>query len=488
MKVLVLCLALLVRGGQAASCTLTPPLESSTGEDIGFIMIPGAQCSGDLYYPLAEEIQKQMPGARVWTGVTESFLGDFPNPIEIAGAIEDCVSKAQSGGLSGPVFMAGHSLGGAVLESWIANHADKTSGIILLGSWLPDLFGSHDNEFPVPVLTAIGELDGDGISFAYREWKESSEAEASLNAPGFYPVHVIDDCNHGQVASEPLPEFVVEHDIPSPLTFEEAHRRYAQSISAFITVHASQLFSEEEVSAAKDIMDMVSAFTEEFLQPFMAASIMETDGEEIPSSSWMIEGQKILLAASSEELTNLEVTNLVVPFADLGDAKPGINSTFECQAVVSTFSQPQYESSPIDVGILISASVIKAKFKLQDSVREALCLSPVERKQCMDINIQAFNLAMDLATEEAKTRFLNIGTKIVFDNDSVSPWGPGWEFSFGLHYDPINSTHTRLYSTSLISEPDFLIPSAAGMHYCDLLSPFRALEWIYIKSMQGKSL
>ena len=25
----------------------------------------------------------------------------------------------------------------------------------------------------------------------------------------------------------------------------------------------------------------------------------------------------------------------------------------------------------------------------------------------------------------------------------VSPWGPGWEFSFGLHYSTINETHTR---------------------------------------------
>lgn len=57
-----------------------------------------------------------------------------------------------------------------------------------------------------------------------------------------------------------------------------------------------------------------------------------------------------------------------------------------------------------------------------------------------------------------------------------------------MHYDKINDTHTRLYSTSLISEPDFIIHSAAGMHYCDLLSPFRALEWIYITGLQGKSL
>ena len=30
-----------------------------------------------------------------------------------------------------------------------------------------------DNEFPVPVLTAIGELDGGGISYLRREWEET---------------------------------------------------------------------------------------------------------------------------------------------------------------------------------------------------------------------------------------------------------------------------------------------------------------------------
>merc|ERR1711976_617104 len=114
--------------------------------------------------------------------------------------------------------------------------------------------------------------------------------------------------------------------------------------------------------------------------------------------------------------------------------------------------------------------------------------SEAPRRQCKDINEAAFQLALELASEEARERYLSIGTVLVFDDDSVSPWGPGWEFSFGLHYNKINETHTRLHSTSLISEPDFIIASAAGMHYCDLLSPFRALEWIYITGLQGKTL
>ena len=48
----------------------------------------------------------------------------------------------------------------------------------------------------------------------------------------------------------------------------------------------------------------------------------------------------------------------------------------------------------------------------------------------------------------------------------------------------INATLVEVFSTSLISEPDFFIEIAAGMHYCDLLSPYRALEWIYIRGVQ----
>ena len=58
----------------------------------------------------------------------------------------------------------------------------------------------------------------------------------------------------------------------------------------------------------------------------------------------IIRGQKILLDATEEELASLEVSlaaltlsllsqvvDFVVPFSDLGDAKPQVNSTSACQ-------------------------------------------------------------------------------------------------------------------------------------------------------------
>ena len=30
----------------------------------------------------------------MWVGITKSWLGNFPNPLEIAGALNDCMSQA----------------------------------------------------------------------------------------------------------------------------------------------------------------------------------------------------------------------------------------------------------------------------------------------------------------------------------------------------------------------------------------------------------
>ena len=92
----------------------------------------------------------------------------------------------------------------------------------------------------------------------------------------------------------------------------------------------------------------------------------------------MVEGQRILLGASTEEMAKLSVTdivvpfevlhictvllyylvyftamyctllhftNIVVPFEDLGDAKPSVEQSEECDAMVTTYSQPQVSRS-----------------------------------------------------------------------------------------------------------------------------------------------
>ena len=108
---------------------------------------------------------------------------------------------------------------------------------------------------------------------------------------------MVDDANHGQVASGEIPSFVTEADIPSPITFEEAHTRcqeviintspsqmsisrYAAAVAAFITMREFGLFSPEAVEEALNTIQTLEEFTDAFLEPFVVTSMME-NGENM---------------------------------------------------------------------------------------------------------------------------------------------------------------------------------------------------------------
>jgi len=79
----------------AATCEfIQPSTGSCTPEgNFGLVIIPGAQIAGEAYKPLAQKIQGMFPGD-MWLGLTDFFLADFPNPIEISSAINSCLEQA----------------------------------------------------------------------------------------------------------------------------------------------------------------------------------------------------------------------------------------------------------------------------------------------------------------------------------------------------------------------------------------------------------
>ena len=90
---------------------------------------------------------------------------------------------------------------------------------------------------------------------------------------------------------------------------------------------------------------------------------------------------------------------------------------------VTTCGYNSYPIDPLDFGGLISADVTKSKFKLEDVILDNVCSeTPVVRNQCRDVNVKAFELALSIASEEARTRYLTQGRQLLFGDDSVSPW------------------------------------------------------------------
>ena len=49
----------------------------------------------------------------------------------------------------------------------------------------------------------------------------------------------------------------------------------------------------------------------------------------------------------------------------------------------------------------------------------------------------AYDLALSVASGEALDRLYTKGRQLAFVDDELTPWGPGWEFSFGLQYTEV---------------------------------------------------
>ena len=104
---------------------------------------------------------------------------------------------------------------------------------------------------------------------------------------------------------------------------------------------------------------------------------------------------------------------------------------------------------------------------------------------CSELNRRSLEYASSIASESALARMAERGRVLSFGPDKDSTWGLGlWELSGGIQWNIMDEANVELVGYRLWSNPGF--PLYPGEHYCDLLSPYRALEWIYIESIRHK--
>ena len=129
--------------------------------------------------------------------------------------------------------------------------------------------------------------------------------------------------------------------------------------------------------------------------------------------------------------------------------------------------------------------MLQAKMKTAEAVADAYGLPIPSDKpmSCSDLNKEAFRNAYALSSRKALDRYNAKGRQLIFGPDNLRTWDEGnWETVIGLKYiwhDANNTVEVisdRLYSNLTESPP--------GMVYCDLLSPYRAIEWIYSTSLR----
>lgn len=73
-----------------------------------------------------------------------------------------------------------------------------------------------------------------------------------------------------------------------------------------------------------------------------------------------------------------------------------------------------------------------------------------------------------------------------FGTDKSSLNGGSWIID-PLHYEEDKKANTiTLTSKIIVTDQSEPVPIFKNMHYCKLLSPFRAMEWIYVDSLYAK--
>ncbi len=104
--------------------------------------------------------------------------------------------------------------------------------------------------------------------------------------------------------------------------------------------------------------------------------------------------------------------------------------------------------------------------------------------RCAEINDFAIQWAYNNLPKAAKANYDKYGQKLV-TGDDMGPYneGPLWIWTY-MDYKESKDKKTMVVRSPMMRTPtDYFIGAAAGFHYCKVLSPFKAMEWMYTDAL-----
>ncbi|XP_071104987.1 uncharacterized protein [Haliotis cracherodii] len=461
-----------------------PPL-IETGPEAALIIVPGAYLKGEAYIPLGTQIQLSAV-LRLWVVVLGEFLDDLPNPVELPKGIANATAQLRKRGMtSDNIFLAGHSLGGVFVGEYGNSHAHELKGILLLASYITK--GNALSQYPIPVLTISGDLDGLTRITRIADTFQELKGDVAHNVSAMYrtPVVVMPGINHGQFASGTMPPSVLEKDIDPEVNLTTAHIAIARHCNDFMVVTLQQPTSH--VTSAQAALTQAYRNTSSIMEPLLQMKTLDENKHLV--SGWSVQAQKILAGNVG---TTLQVVNTVYDSVDFGSSKPKINKTGQDEVVVDTYTHVDLPSNPLDISTNLDSPLqLEVKMKSRDAIVQAATpgASTVTDSagSCREINEAATKLAVTSSSLRAQYRYRTRAVRpLVFKNDTNLKTGLEW-LPWKLQFTETEHA-LEVTSASLITPVDFVISSLAGMFYCKLLSPYRAMEWIYVDSLRNHTL
>ena len=361
---------------------------------------------------------------------------------------------------------------------YLQDYAKKSNlkALILMGSTLSRK--TVLRTYPIPVLTLAAELDGvTRITRIVDEYEKLTANKLSF-FQGVYmsPIIFIEGANHARFASGELTAHLKAADLKANITEDQAHRMIGKYFDVFLTV----TFSTVDTKINKAIDELSEAFVSSAkkFQPFLDVKNLDTDGLE---SMWTILAQDFF---AHEYADRVAVSNEVLenpwffgrePSTTFNDGTMIIATT----SLIHAADKSDYVltvmgmESPreIDMKLVAKNAIWKAFASQNDTALRS------EPNTCKSLNDLALILALYASSETARERYLTQGRPIVIEEDVMRGanilWAPSplqmWEDEAGLH----------VRSIALVTSRD---------HYCKVMSPYRAMEWVNVDSLRPKPL
>ena len=501
---------------------LAPPTYASHLKPIAVIWIHGMECKPEAYKTISQEFQQVAAekGFKVWVGIPE-FILNIPQPLMMDHYVKSTfnVLKSKYSFPGNQIYLAAHSLGGVMTQLYAKGKSDFIKGQILMAAVLLRNTRHITNEgktsfdYDIPTLTLNGELDG--LMRITRSAEAYWHANTNIvkSQADKFPVVALEGLSHSSFMDfSMLPSTVKSSDIQPEVDEKTGHNMTSNLIASFIAS------IEGEQNAWTNSKNSI-AYTKDFMNPLLEAMVIEGSynlkqpcynktliNDNLPGclkgSKWSEHAQRLMsgelykLNAGIDTQDNFHRAYTFFPV----DPLPQINNS--CVAPNKRVSPCSLESitvtenfynrlNSLDTGKYeIGAVEMKAKLMSRQSVRIAAGDKQADfhetdevGNRCGEINQEALNWALAKANSKAIARYNLYGKKLVIGAD-LGPYniGPLWIWNYIKYVDNADKTETTVQAPMMRTPVDYFLKPAAGFHFCKLLSPFRALEWIYIDS------
>jgi hypothetical protein len=239
--------------------------------------------------------------------------------------------------------------------------------------------------------------------------------------------------------------------------------------------------SAELQKVAKTNMKAMLAFTSSMCDPYLQAFELEAKGT---SGAWCATAQHTIAGLSKDDADKLKIEGEACHLVDgsKGDFEKWHTSYNASQGVleVECGAYKEIFLDPINTNVHGAAKSLDCKMLDGTRVAEQLKVTTDLTVQCADINRQAVAAAEKMLPAKTLQRYHGKGRKYCFMEDKtvVGNIGPLWVQSNLKQKETEQCMEvTSLTLISTISSKIF-----PGSHYCKLLSPALAMDWMYTDS------